>query len=113
MLPDDRRSRPERGGPTEATKLVTMKNDRGQLSLPVFTDQDLAQRYWNDSDDLPDKVTVGTFDTPEKLADLLDVAQADGIAYVVFDPKKSSGANPRAWPIAYAAERIRNRLDLQ
>jgi hypothetical protein len=92
-------------------QLITMRNDHGELSLPIFTDSDLAERYYNESDDI-EEVALGETDTLEKLADVLDGARHLGIVSVVFDPLKSTGTSPRVWPIAYVAERIRNRLDL-
>ncbi len=97
---------------TESSQLITMQNDQGELSFPLFTDSDLASRYHEDSDELEDAVGIGSVETAETLAGILDGAKFLGIVSVVFDPPKSTGTMPRGWPLAYAAERIRNKLDL-
>lgn len=93
-------------------KLVAMQDDGNELSLPIFTDSDLAERFHNASGETPSEAYIGIAETAEKLAHLLDEAKRLGITFVVFDPARATGANSRVWPIEYAVGRIRNGEDL-
>lgn len=97
--------------PPEPPKLVTMVDDDGELTIPVFTDEDLAHRYCDDSD-MPDEVEVISAESPAILSGILEGASTAGFSFVAFDPALSTGDSRRVWALDYAIERIRMGLDL-
>jgi hypothetical protein len=87
------------------TTLQTMSSADG-LSVPVFTDEDLASRFADDSD-LPDDVMMIPCADPPQLVAWLETAREAGTAAVVFDPLKATGNNRRVWAINYAIEQLK------
>jgi hypothetical protein len=96
----------------ETGGLVGMENDHGQQVLPIFTDDDLADRFLEDSPDAPVDTDLLPLDQLG-LAAQLEAAHLGGVLLAVFDPPASRGSFPRTWPTNYAAQRIRNGQELQ
>jgi hypothetical protein len=92
---------------------LLMKDDNGEDSVPVFTDDDTALGYCQAAG-LVDEVEIIGSPNGQNLADTLQVINGMGkAAYVVFDPRTPKGRTQLVWPIGYAIERIRAGLGLK
>ena len=62
---------------------------KGRDFLIVFTDQDLASRYY-EGVGKPAWMVFGVMDTPRNLIGFLETAERNGCQYIGFDPTKKN-----------------------
>lgn len=83
---------------------VALESDKGEKSLPVFTDKDLAISFIDVSDDL--ECACILVSNAHELIAFLDVAK-DKSPFVVFDPVKPKGWSKQVWPTDYVITQVK------
>jgi hypothetical protein len=84
---------------------VFIGDDEGHISLPVFTDQDAAERFIEASGGLEEATFVAA-ENREMLLDVLGWVTGTATG-VVFDPQKVVGWSRRTWPLDYARGQLK------
>jgi hypothetical protein len=95
----------------DAVLFVAIVSDADERSLPVFTDQDAAERFLDASDGMEEAVMVSA-DNRETLIDLLELVKVAADS-VVFDPPRAVGWSRRVWPAAYVIRQLQNGQGLR
>jgi hypothetical protein len=91
---------------------LMVTDDKGEESVPVFTDEDTALSFCVASA-LEDEAEMIAAEDAQHLAKMLELIKGlHDASYVVFDPKKPIGASPRVYPIDYAVKRLMKGLNL-
>jgi hypothetical protein len=90
---------------------VGIADDKGERSLPLFTDRDLSERFVDAMEGKPSVACVFA-KHEEELVNFLEEARGH-FSSVVFDPEKPTGWTRRVWPIDYVITQLKNHRGLR
>lgn len=91
-------------------RYVMAKNDDGDVTLPVFTDTDLAARF-RDATQGMSTVKIVSIANHEQFVGILETLRGT-VHKVAFDPPQAIGIHRRVYPLEYTIKQVRLNEEL-